>query len=417
MTHSIRCSSLGSSLAVGCLALIVASSLNAQEWPQWRGANRDARAAQFTAPATWPAQLTQKWKVPVGSGDATPALVGEKLYVFSLLDGNEVTLCLNAGDGKTLWQDKHSPNVTVSGPSARQHPGPRSSPAVAEGKVVTLGVGGVLSCLDADSGKPVWRKEFSQQFRTNWPSFYTALSPMIVDGLAIAHVGGQGKGALLAFDLKSGDQKWAWEGDAPAYASPALMTVDGVKMIVDESEKSIAGVGIDGKLLWQIPFQARGRMSYNAASPIIDGQTIIYSGADRGTKAAAIERTGDAYSTKELWSADIGTQFNTPVLNDGRLYGISGAGNFFCLDAKTGKLLWTDKTRHGRGFGSIVDAGSVLLALTPQSELLVLRPSDKEFDEIAHIKVASTETYAYPIVSGNRIFIRDQNDVTCFAVP
>ena len=129
----------------------------------------------------------QKWKTTVGAGDAAPALVGDKLYVFSRQGEEEVTSCLDAGSGKELWKDKYAAQV-VSGAAAR-HPEPRSSPAVAEGKVVTLGVGGVLSCVDAATGKVVWRKD---PFPKVVPMFYTSMSPIVVDGLAIAHLGGQG---------------------------------------------------------------------------------------------------------------------------------------------------------------------------------------------------------------------------------
>ena len=130
-----------------------------------------------------------------------------------------------------LWEDKYAAQA-VSGPGAR-HPGPRSSPAVAEGKVVTLGVGGVVSCLDAATGKVVWRKD---PFPKVVPRFFASMSPIIVDGMAIAHLGGQGKGGIIASDLATGDKKWEWLGEAPQYASPALLTVAGSRIFVKDQE-------------------------------------------------------------------------------------------------------------------------------------------------------------------------------------
>ena len=117
--------------------LLIAAGALAQDWPQWRGPNRDGKVAGFTPPAKWPEKLPLKWKTTVGLGDSTPALVGDKLYVFTRQGGDEVTTCLNAADGKQAWQDKYAAG-SVSGPSSREHPGPRSSPAVADGKVVTV---------------------------------------------------------------------------------------------------------------------------------------------------------------------------------------------------------------------------------------------------------------------------------------
>ncbi len=149
---------LSKAVMVGCMFLVSTGCIFAQDWPQWRGANRDGEVSGFDAPAKWPSALTEKWKTTVGSGNATPALVGDKLYVFTRQGGDEVTLCLNAANGNEIWRDKYAAQA-VTGAASRGHPGPRSSPAVANGKVVTLGVAGVVSCLDAGSGKMLWRKD------------------------------------------------------------------------------------------------------------------------------------------------------------------------------------------------------------------------------------------------------------------
>ncbi len=397
--------------AVAGLLAISASCALAQDWPQWRGPNRDGKASAFSAPKTWPTELTQKWKVTVGLGDATPALVGDKLYVFAREGDDEVIRCLDAANGKELWQEKYAAQA-VSGPPA-QHSGPRSSPAVADGKVVTIGVGGVLSCVDAANGKLLWRKD---DFSGAWPRFYTASSPIITGGLCIAQLGGESNGGIVAYDLATGDQKWKWTGDGTAYASPILLTIEGTKMLVTLTAKKIVGLGVtDGKLLWEAPFETRG-MNYNAATPIVDGQTVIYTGAGRGTKAMKIEKTGDGFAAKELWSnADNAVQFNTPVLKGGQIYGLSQKSVIFCLDAKDGKTLWTTEL-GGRGFGSIVDAGSVLLALTPKGELAVFEPSDKEYKKLANYKVADTETYAYPVAAGKGVFVKEKDSLSLWNV-
>jgi hypothetical protein len=366
----------------------------------------------FVVPAKWPTALTQKWKATVGLGDATPALVGDKLFVFARQGTEEITLCLNAADGKELWQNKYEAQA-VTGAAAR-HPGPRSSPSVVDGKVVTLGVGGVVSCLDAATGKLLWRKD---EFPKVVPRFFTSCSPIIVDGMAIAHVGGQGNGAIIAFDLATGDPKWKWAAEGPGYASPALLTVDGVKQIVTLTEKNVVGVGVaDGKQLWQLHFAPQG-MAYNAATPIIDGQTVIYTGQGRGTKAVKIEKQGDSFAPKELWSnADLGVQFNTPVLKDGLLFGLSDKGTFFCINAKTGETAWTDTTKRGGNFGALLDAGSVILALPSTSELIAFKPADKEYVEVAKLKVADTPTYAHPVIAGNRVFVKDNETVTLWTM-
>ena len=398
-------------VAAGALALSACCVL-AQDWPQWRGANRDAKASGFTCPKTWPKELTRKWSVNVGLGDSTPALVGNKLYVFARQDPDEVIRCLDTADGKELWQEKYEA-AKVAGPSAPQHSGPRSSPAVAEGKVVTLGVAGALTCVDAARGKLLWRKD---DFSGAWPKFYTSSSPIITDGLCVAQLGGESDGGIAAYDLNSGNQKWKWTGEGTAYASPMILAVSGTRMLVALTPKKIVGVGLtDGKPLWEAPFLSQGR-AYNAATPIVDGQTVIVAGVGRGTRAVKIEKTAEGFAAKELWSnPDNAVQFNTPVLKGPQLYGISQNGALFCLEARSGKALWST-TLGGRGFGSVVDAGPVLMSLTPQGELAVFEPSDKEYKKLNGYKVADSDTYAYPVVGPKGLFVKDQNAVSLWTV-
>ncbi|MBN1418022.1 MAG: PQQ-like beta-propeller repeat protein [Planctomycetes bacterium] len=397
---------------VGCIILLGAGLIFAQDWPQWRGPDRDGKVSGFTAPATWPKSLAPKWKTTVGTGDATPALVGDKLYVFARQKDEEVILCLNAGTGKEVWKNKYAAQAVTR--AAARHPGPRSSPAVAQGRIVTLGVGGVLSCFDAASGKDVWRRD---EFPKTVPMFFTAMSPIIADGMAIAHLGGRGKGAVIAFDLATGEPKWRCDGDGPAYASPVIMTAGGVKQIVTLSEKSVLGIGLaDGKLLWQIPAVPQ-RRTYNSASPIIDGQMVIYTGQGAGTKAVKIEKQGDGFAAEDVWSNDqVGTGFNTPVLKDGLLFGFSDRGSHFCLSAKDGKTMWVDSATQRQNFCSIVDAGSVLFSLPSDGTLIVLKPDGKGYQEVARIKVAETPTYAHPVIAGKRIFVKDDDAVTLYAI-
>jgi outer membrane protein assembly factor BamB len=431
-------------LGLVCLASV---SVYGADWPQWRGANRDARA-EFKAPKTWPKELTKKWNVAVGEGVASPALVGDKLYVFSRQEGNEVLRCLDVATGKELWQDKYEA-LGATGP-ASSFSGPRSSPAVANGKVVTVGVRGIVSCLDASSGKKLWRKDDFQSA----PMFFASSSPIIVDQLCVAQLGGRDSGAVAAYDLASGEQKWKWSGPSPAYASPVLQTIGAAKLIVAQTEGKLVGVNAaDGKLAWEAPGDPQpgpggpgggpgrggGGRDYKAATPIIDGQNIIVAG--RGIKAIKVEKEGDGFATKELWSnSEKSVQFNTPVLKNGFLYGLTPDNEFFCINAQNGQTAWSaplsptaapaggggaegpppggGRGRGGRGggYGSIVDAGSVMLALTPSSELIAFQPSDKSYTELARIKVADTQTHAYPIISGNRIVIKDKDSVTLWTI-
>jgi outer membrane protein assembly factor BamB len=404
----VKCLKYRVSLVSSLILIAAAASAPAQDWPQWRGPNRDDKVVGFTTPKTWPQQLTVKWKVTVGSADATPALVGDKLFVFARQEDYEVLQCLNAANGTTLWSNRYE-SLPATGP-AGSHPGPRSSPTVADGKVVTLGVRGTLSCLDADSGKLLWRKDDI----SGWPGFFTAMSPLVSDGLCIAQLGGKTNGAVVAYDLATGAEKWRWNGDGAAYASPMMMTVGDTKLVVTQTDKRLVALTMaDGKLAWEKPYVGKGMGAGNYDTPIIDGQTLIYTGVGRGTTAVKLDKQGDTYTATTLWSnMDNSPRFCTPVLKDGFIYGLSDPGKFYCIDAKTGKTVWTEANGSRGGFGSIVDAGPVLIALTPKSNLIVFQPSDKEYTEVATIKVSDSATYAQPLLSGNRLFMEDADSVS-----
>lgn len=454
---------------ISCCAVVISFAANAQDWPQYLGENRAAKAS-FTAPKTWPKELAQKWKVTVGDGVATPALVGERLYVFSRQDGGEVLSCLDAATGQAIWKTDKYDVLPANGP-AGGFPGPRCTPTVTDGRIVTLGLRGTLSCFNATDGKLLWRKE---DYRGVLPRFFTSASPVVTDGLCIAALGGGDQGGVVAYDVKTGDEKWRWDGEGASYASPVLLTTDGTKMVIAEMDKKIIGLAVkDGKVLWETAFVVPGR-GYNAATPMVDGNVLIYGGSGRPLTAVKIAKTGDGFTAQQLWqNAETQLQFSTPVMKGGTLFGLTANNEFFSI-TKDGKTAWTAPAspqqaaanpppgnpppqaaggeptgtnapalargpeggpgREGRGpggpgggrggrggggrggYAQIVDAGSVLLALTPASELIAFQPSEKAYTEVARIKVASSPTYAYPVVSGKRIFVKDQNDVMLFMV-
>jgi outer membrane protein assembly factor BamB len=261
------------------------------------------------------------------------------------------------------------------------------------------------------AGKVAWRKD---DYKGKVPSFFTSASPIIANGMCIAQLGSDRSGALIAYQLSDGQEKWKWTGDGAAYASPVLAKFGDVPAIVSEMKSNIVAVGVnDGKVLWETPFAVR----YNACTPLIDGSTIIFSGAGSGTKAVKIEKAGDAFAGKPVWSnSEIGVQFDTPVVHDGLIFGLSDRDRLFCLDAATGKTAWSTELKRNRGYGSIVDAGSVMFALAPSADLIVFEPNAKEFKQLATYKVAAGDTYAYPVISGHRIFIKDKDALTLWSL-
>ncbi len=401
-------------MAAGIVMLAAGTNVVGQDWPQWRGPNRDGKASGFTPPQSWPKELTRKWNVPVGLGDSTPALVGDRLYTFGRQGMYEVIRCLDAADGRELWKETYFAEMVAEGPSSR-HPGPRGSPVVVDGKVCTLGVGAILSCLDAASGKVLWRKQSAADYLDTPCRFETSMSPLVVDGMCIVHVGGDGQGAIVAFDLADGTAKWKFAGDAPAPSSPVLMTVDGVRQLVTITEKQVIGVSLaDRSLVWQVPFKAR---PVNSTTPVVVGRTVIVTGREMGTLAIKVAGQDGKFTAEQVWAntdVQAGASFTTPVLRDGLLFGYANA-KLVCLSAETGQVLWADTVARGNS-AAVIDAGSCLMALTLNGELSVYEPNDKQYTELARYKVGEPEIWAHPIVAGKRIFIRDKDSVTLWTM-
>jgi len=398
-------------LLIVCFSFFVLSCNQAQNWPGWRGENRDGKVKDFETPNPWPDELSRVWQKEVGLGDASVSLVNGKLYLCVKQESDEVALCLDERTGDQIWRTVLNPAPEVTG-GASTHPGPRSTPMVANGKAYTIGAGGFINCLDAKTGAIIWKNESF----TEVPEFFVGMSPLVTDNKCIAHLGGHDHGVVVAFNADNGDIIWELEGEPSTYSSPVTMTVGGQQVIVIQTETDLIGVSKDGKLLWKIPTPGEQRF-YNSTTPVIDGDNVIVCGQGVGTKSFKIEKSGDNFTYKENWhNPDLGGSFNTPVLKDGYLYGNEARfGRLYCLNASTGATCWNDSVNHNR-FASTLDLGDFMLSLSATGNIIIFKPDPEKYVEIAVYKVADTEVYAYPLVTGDKIYIKDKEMLTCWSV-
>jgi len=384
------------------------------DWPQWRGPNRDGRVATFTEPARWPEQLTQRWKVPVGLGHSSPVLVGNRLYVHARQQDTEVVAALDAASGKVLWQDTYPAPYRVNSAAAAHGPGPKSTPVVAGGRVVTLGISGILSALDANTGKVLWRKPAPPET----PIYGTAMSPAVDGELVIAHVGGHDRGALTAFDAATGAERWKWTGDGPGYGSPIVATFGGVKQIVAETQDNIVSLdAATGQLLWRL--QLRTPYTQNSITPVVYRDLLIYSGLENPLTAIRPVKKGAAWTTEKVWeNTTSGLYMSSPIVIGATLYGMSNRnrGHFFAVDLASGKSLWATRGREAEN-AAIVGAGTLLFLLKDDAELVIARASPASFDVVRRYTLAESPTWAHPVIDGNRIFIKDEASLTLWTVP
>lgn len=407
------------SLLLAVLLVSVASVMRAQEpapdWPQWRGPNRDGVVGSFTEPRAWPEQLTRRWKVEIGTGYATPLIAGNRIYMFSRRDGREVMQALDADSGKLLWQTGYPVSFTMNSAAARHGEGPKSTPVLSNGRLYSIGMTGIVTAFDAATGKQVWQKPGSSLV-----PMYTshAFSPLVERGLVIFHVGGHDKGALTAYDVNTGDVKWSWNGDGPGYGSPVVADLGGTRQIVTNTQGKLVGVdAATGALLWERPFESSNFT--NALTPVVMGQTVIIANNAKPTTAFRVARDNNRWVTATAWEnadAPIGRMSNAVIVGDA-LFGLSNrnAGQYFAVDATTGKTLWTSEPRQA-GNAAIARAGDVVFSLEEDGELVIFKRTGASFAPVKRYQVADSETWAQPSISGNRIFVKDVSSLALWTV-
>ncbi|MEO7133964.1 MAG: PQQ-binding-like beta-propeller repeat protein [Vicinamibacterales bacterium] len=384
----------------------------AADWSQWRGPQRDGAAA-FTPPATWPSALTKRWEIAVGAGHSSPVISGDVVVLHAREGEREVARALDVKSGRELWRNEYPAPYKMNPAAVGHGPGPKSTPVIGFGRVFTFGISGILSAYDFASGKLLWRVDAPPAP----PEFGTAMSPVIDGNMLIAHVGGSDKGALTAFDAATGTVRWRWSGDGPAYASPVVAEIAGIKQIITQTQKFLVSVNAaNGQLLWQLPFTTS--FEQNSITPIVRGDAVIYSGLDNGTIAVRVIRKGAALATEPLWkNADVSMYMSSPVVSGTTLYGLShkSRGQFFAIDLASGQTLWTTVGRQGEN-ASLVTAGPLLLLSTTGSELIVARANPARFDELKRYTIADSAVWAHPAIAGRTIVVKDVDKLICWTI-
>jgi outer membrane protein assembly factor BamB len=379
-------------------------------WPQWRGPNRDGTVHGVPVPARWPQTLIEEWAVSVGQGVASPVAADGKVYVFTRHKDDESLVCLDLHSGKELWRSQWYPAPYKVGPGEGDaNDRPRSTPAVAAGRVFTLGMTGILTCLDAATGKLQWRKDTLY-------APYMGSSPLVADDLCIAHVGDGTRGGLTAFDVATGDVKWCFsEGYSAMSGSPIFVNLAGERQLVTYSAWNAAGVSLaTGRKLWGV---GPGGGGVPCTTPVLYKDWIILAHNMDSLRALRLARGDKGLTATEVWKAqqNLKLYYTSPVVAGDLVFGMSthNQGCYFCLEARTGKTLWVSEGRQGN-YTSFLNLGSVLLFLKERGQLLVVKPSAKAFEPIAEYRIGDRPTMAHPVFLGDRILIKDDLTLRSF---
>jgi outer membrane protein assembly factor BamB len=410
MTRRMLLVAIGS---VTMCSMVVTTRMSAQDWPQWRGPNRDGAVAAFREPSAWPERLKQHWRVEVGLGYATPLVVGQRLYLFTRQGEEEVMTALDATSGKVIWRTSYPAPFQMSSATSRHGSGPKSTPTHANGRLFSLGMTNIVTAFDAATGKQLWQKPATKA----QPAFHTAMSPIVDGNLMIVHVGGPGDAALTAFDVATGAVRWTWTGDSPAYGSPIVADLAGTRQVVTFTHQNLVGVAVaTGELLWRRPFKTPSDTT--SQTPLVFGDTIIQTGRDNGVTAFRVSAREGGHAVQDLWQTrEVSLHMTNGVVAAGVLYGLShlNAGQYFALDLATGKVLWKSEPRQAEN-AAMVRAGDTIFALEEDGEMVVMKATRDTMNVVRRYEVADSQTWAQPAISGNRIYVKDVSNLTLWTL-
>lgn len=413
-----------SSVLTGSFLLtLVAPSLGAADWPQWRGPQRDGHSRETGLLREWPKDGPKLlWQVKaIGSGYSTPAVVGERIFLLSN-EGleNEFVLALSTKDGSRVWQTKLG---KVGHPEQNpKYPAARSTPTVDGARLFALGSDGDLVCLNTSEGKEIWRKHLRTDFGGRYGEWAYSESPL-VDGDRLVVTPGGSNATLVALNKHTGEVIWKCalpQGDEASYASVITTELGGVKQYVQFFTNGLTGVeAATGKLLWRYPRSARGSPAI-VVTPIASDD-FIYSGAFRaGGALVRPTRQGDGFTVEELYfNSKLPVGLGGVVKVGDYFYGSSGQ-TVMCVEFKTGAIKWEERAL---GPSSWLAADGRLYLHGENGEVALLEPTPEAYREKGRFappdrpsQQGGAKAWAYPVLADGRLYIREGNSLWCYDV-
>ncbi|MAT47908.1 MAG: serine/threonine protein kinase [Verrucomicrobiaceae bacterium] len=387
-------------------------------WPGLLGPQRDGWAEHFKVPARWPKQLKKGWSVEVGTGYGTPLVAGQRVYQHARQGEEEVVWCFDLGSGKQIWSKSYKNPFKIGGGGERHGKGPKSCPVMADGRLFTLSITGTIHAWEVESGSLLWRKDYRGKWeKGNQPNWGVSTSPIVDGERLIVHLGNDGAGALMAFDVKSGREVWSQGEHGTSYSSPLLVEIAGVRQVVQWNHETLAGVeSRTGKLLWEYPAPHRSH-NQNMPTPVFHKGRILLGGENRGIKCLEPLLKDGKWSVNRLWhQRKVALDMSTAVINGDHLYGMSHfkMGQIFCLDPRDGTIRWLSEGRIGQNVAFLALEGHVA-ALRSNGELRIIAADPEGYRARASYRVAPDQTWAPPVLLDSRILIKDLNRLTLWS--
>lgn len=395
----------------------------ADDWPQILGPNRNGQAQNEALADSWPNTGPKNmWSKDIGAGYAGPAIANGKVLIFHRQGASELLEALDLKTGKRIWSTDYQATYQSS---IDPDSGPRCVPLVVKDKVYVFGAAADLHCANLADGKKLWTVNLGEKYSASEGYFGTGSTPIHINGKILVNLGGRNEAGIVALDAEKGKVVWTKTGEAASYSSPTLAVINGKTWVIFITRMNVVAIDPEtGDQGFSFPFGARGP-TVNAASPLIlDDLLFVTASYGVGAKLVKI-RTDDVLP---VWENDdtLSSQYNTPVIHNGHLFGIHGRADIGvaelrCVDLKTGKIKWT---RDNFYTANLILADNKLIAITNrkkgEAEAFLIAADSKAYKELGSFHPFQDVPRALPALSGGYLVARDTGNnggaLKCFYV-
>jgi outer membrane protein assembly factor BamB len=428
----------------GIVGLSLSSPGLADDWPQWRGPNRDGvwretgiidkfGDKQLTADK----RIKLAWQQPVSAGYSGPTVAEGRVFVTDrVADPKQIERihCFEAASGKKLWTHEYERDYVGVGYPA----GPRACVTIAEGRAYALGAMGDLHCLAAADGKVLWKKDLFADYEIKIPIWGVSAAPLIEGDLVILHIGGR-DACIVALDAKTGEQRWTALSDRASYAAPIIIEQAGKRVLVCWTGDNVAGLDpATGKVHWKHSFPPQ-KMVIGISTPVVEQDRLFVTSFYDGSLMLKLDP--DKLAAEKLWKRvgrserpgdtdALHSIIATPLAEGDHLYGVDSYGELRCLDAKTGDRLWENKTATATARWSnihMVRQGERVWMFNEAGELIISRLSPKGYEETSRAKLLDPTTeqlrqrrpgyvgvcWSHPAFASKHVFARNDKEIVC----
>lgn len=390
------------------LAATTAGTETDSGWPGFRGSNRDGISHGARIDTDWSSKPpVEMWRRPVGPGWSSFAVSGNLVYTQEQRGESEVVSCYDLTTGKPVWVHRDAARFWESNAGA----GPRGTPTLAGDRVYTFGATGILNALDARTGAVVWSRNAAADTKTKVPTWGFASSPLVVGDVVIVAT----SGALSAYDIAKGNPLWSVPGARGSYSSPHLSTIDGVAQVLLVNGEGVTSVSpADGKVLWKHGWEGDSIVQPAIAA---DGDILIGSGSGLGSEIGLrrikVTHAAGGWTAAERWtSIELKPYFSDTVLHKDLAFGFDGS-NLACIDLKDGARKWKGG-RYGHGQILLIPDQDLLLVLSEQGELALVKATPDQFTELGRIKAVEGKTWNHPVLVGDIVLVRNDQEMVAY---